>query len=72
MKRQKYNNRYHFYTFDYVCMNCEHFYKKMEGKFYFFGCTEMLNHGIKEMNPVDHNRISPFSYCDNFSQRLPF
>jgi hypothetical protein len=44
----------------------------MNGKFSFFGCKEMIKRGLKEENVVDHNRITPFSYCDNFLERNPF
>jgi hypothetical protein len=44
----------------------------MEGKISFFGCKEMLKHSLNEKNVVDHNRVTPFSYCDNFIERDPF
>jgi hypothetical protein len=72
MKRQKYDKRYHYYSYKFCCMNCEHFYRKMEGKISFFGCKEMLKHSLNEKNVVDHNRVTPFSYCDNFIERSPF
>jgi hypothetical protein len=46
--------------------------RKTVGKFSFFGCKEILKHSLHEMNITDHNRVTPFSYCDNFVERSPF